>query len=134
MSTNSRFPLSTGANAYFKRDNTFRVLTGDYQTPAFASTIALVVNAAKTIVQPATLTGAVTFTVNVGTGTADSTAPFVGDRIEFLFTPDGTSRVVTFGTGFLPTGTLSVTTAKTATAQFVFDGTVWRQEGSAVTA
>lgn len=128
MSTTSRFPTNT-LGSFFKRENTFAALAGDFQQPAFASTIALVIGAsmAKTIVAPATLTGVVTFTVNVDT-------PLIGDRIEFLFVPDGTTRVVTFGTGFTPTGTLSVTTAKFATAQFVFNGTTWLQEGSAVTA
>jgi hypothetical protein len=133
MSTLSRFPLSTGANPFFKRDNTQRILTVDYQNPPFTQT-ALVITAAETLIQPAVLTGIITYTVNVGTGLADEIGPFVGDVIKFLFTPDTSTRVVTFGTGFLPTGTLSVTTGKTATASFTFDGTVWRQTGSAVTA
>lgn len=135
MSTNSRFPLSTGANPYFKKDNTFRVLTGDFQNPAYAASVALVINASKTIVQILPLTGPLSLSINVGTGTADAAAPFLGDRIEFILASDGTTRTVTWGAGFTPTAaTLVVTTAKFATAQFVFNGTTWLQEGSAVTA
>ncbi|MEB0264073.1 hypothetical protein, partial [Mucilaginibacter sp. 10I4] len=119
MSTTSRFPTNT-LGSFFKRENTFAALAGDFQTPAFAATIALVIGAqmAKTIIAPVVLTGSVTFTANVDT-------PLIGDRIEFLLTPDGTTRVVTFGTGFASTGPLSVTTGKYASAQFVFNGTIW---------
>lgn len=128
--TISRFTNNTGA-INMGTDNTDRIRNNQYQTPAFASTIALVVNSSYTLIKPATLTGAVTLTANVGSATVP---PYVGDRIDFLFTPDGTSRVVTFGTGFLPTATLSVTTAKFATASFMFDGAAWLELGRAVTA
>lgn len=126
MSTSARF---SGAK---EADNTHRAYQEDYQAPVYAATIALAIkpNAAKTLVAVA-LTGALTVTANVGSAT---TPPYLGDRIQFLFTPDGTSRVVTFGTGFLPTGTLSVTTAKYAQASFVFNGTSWIEESRAVTA
>lgn len=130
MATVSRF---TGLP---NKDNTDRIITNDYQAPAFAATIALSISKSKTIVKPAVLTGAVTFTANVVaplTGLA-ADGPFVGDSIEFYFTPDGTSRVVTFGTGFLPTATLSVTTAKFAVIVFKFNGTAWLEVSRAVSA
>lgn len=128
-------PRLTGAT---NQDNTARLFKNDYQTPAFASSIALAIEgwAAKTIVQPATLTGIVTFTANVADPLSGDAAngPFLGDEIEFYLVSDGTSRVVTFSTGFLPTGTLSVTTAKFAKISFKFNGTGWLESGRAVSA
>jgi hypothetical protein len=127
MSTSARFTGAAG------KDNTDRNTFNDYQAPAFAATIALVIkpNASNTLIVPATLTGIVTFSANVGTAT---TPPYIGDTINMLLVSDGTSRVVTFGTGFLPTGTLSVTTAKYATISFVFNGTGWLETSRAVSA
>lgn len=130
MSTAARYtngigPINEGT------DNTDRIRNNQFLQPVFAASIALSVFAAFTLIQPAVLTGVVTFTVNVGDA---NNGPYVGDRIQFLLTPDGTTRVVTFGTGFLPTATLSVTTAKYATISFVFNGTSWIEEGRAVTA
>lgn len=127
MSTSARF--SGAKNA----ENTARQYQNDFQTPAFAATIALVIkrNAAKTLVKPATLTGVVTFTANVGDA---NNPPYVGDEIDFFLTPDGTTRVVTFGTGFLPVSTLSVTTAKQAFISFEFNGTAWIETARAVNA
>jgi|GEM_PF-1514931 len=134
MSTLSRFPLSTGANPFFKKDNTHRVLTGDFQTPAFASSIALNLSAFETIIQPATLTGAVTFTANVGDGAASENGPFVGDYVQFLLQSDGTTRTVTFGTGFAVNGTFAVTTGKYGSIGFMFNGTVWVELSRTITA
>lgn len=133
MSTLSRFPTSTGANKFFKRDNTFRILTGDYQTPAYASSLAIVANATETLIQQ-TLTGAVTYTVNVGAAAADDNYPFVGDVILFMLQSDSTSRTATFGTGFAVNGTFAVTTAKFATIQFIYNGSVWVEVSRTVTA
>lgn len=117
-------------------ENTERAIKRGFLAPAFAATIALAaagfsaINAHHLVV-PAVLSGAVTFTAPVGSAT---TGPYVGDTIEFLLTPDGTTRVVTFGTGFAPNGTLSVTTAKYASISFVFNGTAWIEKGRTVTA
>ena len=130
MSTSARFtngqgPINEGT------ENTDILRNNQFLTPAFAATIALAVYASYTLVQPAVLTGVVTFSVNVGSA---STGPYVGDKIDFLLTPDGTSRVVTFGTGFAPNGTISVTTAKFASISFMFNGTSWIETGRTVTA
>lgn len=45
------------------------------------------------------------------------------DRITFHFSADGTNRVVTFGTGFVSSGTVTVTASKDATVVGVYDGT-----------
>ena len=134
MSTLSKFPTSTGANSYFKRDNTLRILTGDLQTPAYAATIALTITSNDTLVQPATLTGAVTFTANVGTGLADDGAPFLGDCLQFLLISDGTTRTATFGTGFAVNGTFAVTTGKYGSIQFIFNGALWVELSRTITA
>ena len=126
MATTARFTDSIGFIDAGK-DNTSRILNNQYLTPAYASTIALKPYMAYTLVNPAILTGAVTFTATV-------VAPFVGDRMTFLLVSDGTTRTATFGTGFLPTGTLAVTTAKNANISFIFNGTAWIETGRAVTA
>lgn len=130
MSTSSRFAVGTGAIA-LGTDNTDRIKTNSYQTPAYASTIAIATTAAETVVQPAALTGAATITIGVGSAT---TAPYVGDTIKFLLVSDATTRTVTFGTGFAPNGTLAVTTAKYGSISFIFNGTNWQETGRTVTA
>lgn len=126
MATTARFTDNIGFIDAGK-DNTDRIRTNQYLTPAYASTIALSPNTSFLLVKPATLTGAVTFTAAV-------TIPYVGDSITFLLVSDGTTRTATFGTGFLPTGTLAVTTAKHATISFIFNGTGWLETGRAVSA
>jgi len=128
MSTSSRFasgtdPISLG------RDNTDRILNNQFIQPAFASTIAINPSNANTLVQLA-LTGACTISVGVGSA---STAPYVGDKITFLFTAAST-EIVTFGTGTLPTATLSVTGTKTASISFIFNGASWCETARSVTA
>lgn len=129
----STLPRISGAK---NADNTYASVAGDFQAPAFAANIAILIKqqAAKTLIQPATLTGIVTFTINVGNDAADDVAPYVGDEVSFFLVSDGTSRVVTFGTGFLPTGTLSVTTAKFAHISFKFNGASWIETARSVTA
>ncbi len=117
-------------------ENTERAIKRGYLAPVFAASISLAaagysaINAHHLVV-PGLLTGVVTFTAPVGNAT---TGAYVGDTLLFLLTPDGTTRVVTFGTGFAPNGTLSVTTAKYASISFVFNGTVWIETGRTVTA
>lgn len=130
MSTLSRFPAGSGVFD-LGRDNTDRIKDNRFLTPAYASTIAILPRHALTLVQPATLTGAVTFTAGVGSST---TPPYVGDEIQFLLVSDGTSRTATFGTGFAPNGTLAVTTAKYGYIDFIFNGTVWQEKSRTITA
>lgn len=127
MSTTARF---TGAS---NSDNTGRALLHDYQNPAYASSIAIAtdVNATNTLVQVAQLTGALTMTIGVGTST---TAPYVGDEVRILFSADGTNRIVTFGTGFVSSGTLTVTASKFASVLAIFNGTAWQVVGREITA
>lgn len=128
MSTAARF---TGAK---NTDNTGRAAQRDYQKIATAATINLKVipNAAKTLFDIALATATPTININVGDA---SNPPYVGDEVELIITPDGTTRVITWGTGFIPTAaTFSATASKISTATFVFNGTGWVQRGSATTA
>lgn len=123
MSTNKRYPLATSPN----EDNTARIITTQYQAPAYAATIALKLKEAFNIVQPATLTGALTMT-------AETSRPLIGDQLVVLFLADGTGRTVTFGSGFAPSATLAITASKRASASFVFDGAAWVETGRAIQA
>ena len=105
----------TGVN----QDTTGRTITQDYQAPAYASALTITTTAQNTTVNVGQLTGAVT--VNVAT-----TNPYIGDEIIFLFAADGTgSHIVTFGTGCVSTGTLTVAESKYGKATAHFNGTEW---------
>lgn len=108
-------------------DNTGRVLTLNYVKPAFASTISVNLNASKTFVEPAQLTGAVTINAVV-TNTQEY------DECQFILSADGTNRVVTFGTNFKTSGTVTVTASKFATVKFVFNGDYWLEVSRTITA
>jgi hypothetical protein len=125
--TTARF---TGAK---NADNTGQALSLGFQSVAYGATIALTTKPfeAYTLVQVAQLTGALTMTAGVGSST---TPPFVGDEIQILFSADATNRVVTFSTGFLTSGTMTVSASKTATIRFIFNGTAWQEMGRTVTA
>lgn len=128
MSTAARFP------AWAKNiDNTGRKINMDYQAPAYAASIAIATKpqCSNTLVAITLVGGALTLTIGVGTAT---TAPFVGDRIEFLIKSDASIRIVTFSTGFQPANTLSTVASKTVSATFVFDGTGWQEMARAIQA
>ena len=111
-----------GAN----QDVTSRVLTNDYQNPAYAATLALVPLANDTIVNVQQLTGAMTINVTV-------TNLYIGDKIHFMFAADSTNRTVTFGTGCASTGTITVTASKYGYVDFMFNGTTLVETGRAAT-
>lgn len=123
--TTSRFPSDVSI------DNTDRVLDNLYLNPAYAASLAVAPRVSNTLVQVQTLTGALAVTVGVGSSTKP---PFVGDNLRFLLVSDGTTRTVTFSTGFVANGTLAVTTAKFSTIAFIFNGTAWQETGRTTTA
>jgi len=85
--------------------------------PVYAATSALVaLSGFRVIYAYAQLTGAMT--INLTT-----TNLLQGDVLEFWFEADASQRIVTFGTGFLSSGTVTVTAAKGATVIGTFDGT-----------
>lgn len=56
----------------------------------------------------------------------NATGGTAGQTVTFIITDDATGgHVVTFGTNFKPNGTLTGTANKTATVQFVYNGTYW---------
>ncbi len=66
----------------------------------------------------AQLTGAMT--INAAT-TIANLRQF--DEVVFLFEVDGTQRIVTFGTGFKSSGTVTIPADKGATVRGIYDGT-----------
>ena len=133
MATVSRF------SGVASDDNTDRSVNNDYQAPAYAAAIALSVKGkvAKTIMNFAPITGNATVTVNTVdplTGNA-AYGPFVGDEIVmFMAGSGGVAPVVTFGAGFLPTGTLALTLTKFARISFQFNGANWVEVARSVSA
>lgn len=123
MSTTLRYvPIVGNPN----QDNTARNVTNDYQAPAYAATLNLKLQAARSFIQVAQLTGAMT--VN-----AETTRPQIGDEMTLIFAADGTARTVTLGTGFAGSATtVVVAISKKATATFVFDGVAWIETGRAI--
>ncbi len=128
MSTSARF---TGAK---NTENTDRGLQRDYQTIATAATInlATIPNAAYTLFNVALATA--TPTINIGVGTS-TTPPYVGDRLEMIITPDATTGVITWGTGWIPAAsTLSATASKITIVSAIFNGTGWVIDGTSTSA
>lgn len=66
----------------------------------------------------AQLTGAMT--INAATTLANLTQ---FDEVVFIFEADATERIVTFGTGFLSSGTVTIPISKGATCRGIYDGT-----------
>ncbi len=90
-------------------------MSGEVIALSFADPIACDMDAGTVF----TLTTTADCTINASNGTA-------GQRTTFIITDDATGgHVVTFGTNFKPNGTLTGTAGKTATADFVYDGTIW---------
>ena len=88
------------------------------ETPAYAASIEVTDQyASYHIVRPAQLTGALTLNAT------NVTKWIVGDEAVFHFSTDGTQRIVTFGTNFLSSGTVTIPANKTATARGFFNGT-----------
>lgn len=89
-------------------------------TEAYAATSAWVAkDALLQHVCYATLTGAMTINATL-------TALQQFSEVVFYFQADGTSRVVTFGTGFLSSGTVTLGINGGATVRGIYDGSVIR--------
>jgi hypothetical protein len=109
------------------QDVTSRVLTNDYQAPVFAATISPVITAARTVIGPVALTGAVTFNPSLAQS-------YIADEITVLFS-NGTAGalVVTTGANISSLGTLSVAAGKKGSIYMIFDGATWVESGRAAT-
>lgn len=92
-------------------------------TQAYAATSALRPVAAQVqYVCYAQLTGAMTINLTV-------TDMLQFSEIVFFFDNDATERIVTFGTGFLSSGTVTIPISKGAVVRGIFDGTAVRITG-----
>lgn len=97
----------------------------DLQQPAFAATLAVTIVNLVTILNPATLTGAMTVNLTLDQGIK------AGARIVFIALSDTTARTVTFGTGFT-SPTLAGVISKTKAIEFVYDGTTFKPTSAGV--
>lgn len=90
------------------------------EEPAYAATLVLSDTKAKDhIYKPEQLTGALTLNATAVTNHDE------GDEFTFRFDTDGTQRIVTFGTNFLASGTVTIPANKTATCKGRFmDGKI----------
>ncbi len=120
-------------NGAVNTESTLRAAGKGYQNPVYAATlnVAAKVNDAITLVNVQQLTGALT--VNAGVGDA-TTPPMIGDELHFYFATDGTQRIVTFGTGIVSAGTVTIPASKTAQVRFMFNGAAWAEYARAITA
>ncbi len=108
--TPTRFTAATDLNAFESKG--IKAYTVIYE-----ATSALVLKSSfEQHVCYATLTGAMTINA-----TLTNLVQF--DRVCFHFCPDGTGRVVTFGTGFISSGTLTTVASKDSTVWAIYDGT-----------
>lgn len=117
------FRFVRGAN----QDNTLRAMTQDARAVAYGATIAIVPSENQNLYQVAQLTGIATINATVS-------QLYIGDIVRILLSADATSRVVTFGTNFVSSGTISVTASKFAFVDFIFNGTALQEMGRTVTA
>jgi hypothetical protein len=114
QSTTPRF--GTAAN----QDNTGRMLTWGYKSKAYQAVDTIKSRVYDYTYKVGTLTGALTLKAVV-------TGNYLGDRLNILFTDDGSGRVITFSTGFSSGGTLTMQASSKATVYFVFNGVGWYQ-------
>lgn len=106
----TRFSVATEVNAFESKGI-------KSHAPVYAATSALVlVSSFYQYVSYAQLTGAMTINATV-------TNLLQGDKVEFWFESDASQRVVTFGTNFLSSGTVTIPASKGATVIGTFDGT-----------
>lgn len=99
-------------------DNTSRHFTRKWIELAYAATIAFVAaGVSMSYVVIAELAGALT--INAATDDLADAKDF--DEFIFFFTTDGTQRIVTFGTNFLSSGTLTIPADKGAVVRGIYD-------------
>ena len=103
-----------------KENNSYAVQGLVAYTQAYASTSAWVARYAQVQhVCYAQLTGAMTINATL-------TALQQFQEVVFFFDTDGTQRIVTFGTGFLSSGTVTIPANKGALCKGIYDGTAIR--------
>jgi hypothetical protein len=97
--------------------------TNTQMNPTYASSIAIDTTAANNFF----------ITTTSAVGNATITSPNInpaGQQIQIVITGDATAiRTITFGTGFLATGTLATVVSKTSVIDFTSNGTVYVETG-----
>lgn len=111
----------------FVSSGTYASYAAENQAPSYSATLSMTTTGRINTYQPATLTGALTINAVV-------TSAQAGDILYMSFVADGTNRVVTFGTNFKSSGTLTVTASKWAGVTAVFNGTYWVLVGREISA
>jgi hypothetical protein len=101
--------------------------TNTQMNPTYASSITLDTTAANNFF--------ITTTSAVGNATlTPSTINPAGQQIQIVITGDATAvRTITFGTGFLSTGTISTVQSKTVVIDFTSNGTAYVETGRTTT-
>ena len=101
--------------------------TNTQMNPTYASTIAIDTTAANNFF----------LTTTSAVGNATITSPNInpqGQQIQIVITGDASAiRTITFGTGFLATGTLSTVVSKTSVIDFTSNGTAYVETGRQTT-
>ena len=110
--------LTVGTNAADNNAWESKGKKGVNQAYAATSIPVFATGAAVQVFSYGQLTGAMT--INAATTLSNLTQ---GDEVIFLFEADGSERVVTFGTGFKASGTVTVAASKGATCRGIYDGT-----------
>ena len=97
--------------------------TNTQMNPTYASSIAIDTTAANNFF----------ITTTSAVGNATITSPNInpqGQQIQIVITGDASAiRTITFGTGFLATGTLATVVSKTSVVDFTSNGTVYVETG-----
>ncbi len=99
------------------KDNTGRILTYSYLTPAYATPYTFIANNSETTIKMATLTGALTVNSTV-------TKCQAADKLNLVFTADGSNRIVSLATGFTAQND-TVLANTTHYLTFIFNGVKW---------
>ncbi len=101
--------------------------TNTQMNPTYASTIAIDTTAANNFF----------LTTTSAVGNATITSPNInpqGQQIQIVITGDASAiRTITFGTGFLATGTLATVVSKTSVVDFTSNGTAYVETGRQTT-
>lgn len=110
-----------GTNLFFRSSSQSNVVATNFQVAAPATTGTMTTTLTNVSSMTITPTGACTFNASGGKA---------GQECVFIITTSGTSAfVLTWGTNFKTTGTLSTgtVTAKVFTVSFIYDGTNWNE-------
>lgn len=96
--------------------------TTDHQTPAYAATLAVTVKEDLTILEPATLGGALTVNLTI------DALVMKGAKLQLIVTSDASARAITPGTGFLAPA-FNTVSGKKHSQLYIYNGTAFVAAG-----